>query len=242
MMLRRLNACFVIPFILAALLGSFSFGTYASAATPSPMIFDHIEDGTIYFKSGTSSGSLQSMNSRLYELVYLGTLYPKQGDPYFLVSGRSCRDCLEDRTIYALRPSGGKPSAFIYPGKIFEPKQRSLVLDSKAFFGKCIANRGDVYVVFQKERIDRRKGLQNSVFIAEAKPEYFEEHLLENQRISLDYTLRMVKSKQCHEVSGRNRMILSQPLDLKPRVNTDNDPDEEDSPENGESKPEELDP
>jgi hypothetical protein len=208
---------------------------------PIDLIFDHMEEDTIFLKSPAQDSKLRSIKTNLYDLTYLGTLRPAdKGLPYFLFSGKPCQNCLDDRAIFSVRPNGEKHNSFVFPGKIIDPKTKALVLESRAFFGKCLPRKGDVYVVFQREKIDRRRFLQPSVFIAEAASDHLEEVLLERRLPSIRTTLQMVKKGSCREVQGRNRVMLSIPLDLHPKNNSDNEDDDENDDEKEKSKPVDL--
>ena len=248
MKLNRLNRsksdpCFHLS--LSALLAFFLLAQShaATAAVPAGTLigFDHIEESTIFFNvpPDAKTGGVKPqkpLKTSLFDLSYLGILKADEGDSYFLFSGRPCQNCLEDRGIFAIRPSSAKPTSFVYPGKIFEPKSRALVLESRAFFGKCLSRKGDVLVVFQKEKVDRCPRLQMSVIIAEASKNYLSERLLERKLPSLNATLKLVKNKSCHEIEGRNRLMLNKPLDLHPRSNITNDDEGDDEDKDKEDK------
>jgi hypothetical protein len=148
---------------------------------------------------------------------------------------------MDDRMVYVMGPDGAKPTGFVYPGKILEPKTRALLLDSRTFFGRCLPRRGDVLLIFQKEKIDRRSALQSSVLIAEVQNGKLDETFLERHLPSLSATLKFVKKKICHEIEGRNRLMLSQPLDLHPHSEINHDEDSEKDEDKDENRDEEKD-
>jgi hypothetical protein len=190
---------------------------------PLPWEFDRVEGTTVFFKAN------KPMRTTLHDLRYLGELRPPQGTPYLLFTARPCQDCLQDKAIYVLRPEGGRPTHFVYPGRVLDPRTRQVLLESRSFFGRCLSSSpSEVFVTFQKERVDRRRSLQQSVFIAEAGRDHLEERLLERRLPSLDRTLRAVRAKQCREIEGRNRLMLSKPLDLTPRRGDDEERDGDD--------------
>lgn len=201
--------------------------------------FDRIEQSTIYFKPSPGAPPLKPLKTNLYDLSFLGSLKaPAGGSPYFLFSGKPCENCQVDREIYSIRASAEKPIAFVYPGKILDPATKKLLFESRAFFGQCLPKKRDVYVVYQTELVDRRRQrrLMNSVFIAEAGREYFQENLIEKRPPSIRPTLQLVKSKKCKEIDGRNRFMLTKPLDLHPHDNGNSD--DTDEPDEVETPPE----
>jgi hypothetical protein len=172
----------------------------------------------IFFKTDDAKQPTRVLKVELYDLTYLGVLAPPEGvtaEPRFLFSARPCENCIEDLGIYALRPSGGKPETFVHPGKIHEAKSRALVLESRAFFGKCARDKDDVLIIFQRERVDRRHGLQPSVLIAKIGPDYMVEKLIERRMPRLQDTLSRVRRKSCTEIEGRTRLMISKSIALR---------------------------
>lgn len=197
-----------------------------SSHAQSNVVFDRIELDKIFYRQNSPIRLFQPISTRLDELNYIGTLYPPKGLPYFIVSGIPCHDCMDNKAIYAIRPDSSKPIGFVYPGKILDPR-KGLVFQSRSFFGKCLPNRADVYVVFQRERVDRR-GMQSSVLIAQAEADHFNLELKERRGPSIRFTEKMVKQKHCFEIPGRNRRVLNKTLDLHPRGKANEDEESDD--------------
>ena len=232
---------FVFAFSFATLGGLETYGEASVTPAPLPVskvTFDRFEANTLFFKNENGAAP-KPVKTQLAEVLYLGTLNPPKGGlPYFLFSARSCQECLEDKAIYAIQPtSEGKPTSFVYPGKILDPKDKELLLEARAFYGKCLPHKGDVYVVYQKEKVDRRHQMQPSVFVAEPTENSLEEKLIERHFPKLPTTLQLVKKKSCVEISGRNRVMLSKPLNLTPRsLASDSEDDDTDPSKNKQSE------
>ncbi len=172
--------------------------------------FDRIEGSTLILKAVPGQATPSPIQTELYDLRYLGTLRPPADaptvPPYFLLTAKPCKTCALDSGIYAVRP-GGRTEPFVHPGKIIDPSSRSVALESRAFFGRCLyQSKNDLYVVFQKERVDRRAQMQPSVFVAEPGADHLQERLLERRLPRLQDTLKLVKAKQCQEIISRNRI------------------------------------
>jgi hypothetical protein len=222
----------IAPLILIL---SLAYGLSALAAETPPFEFDRVDGDKIYFK-GTGDVP-KPYRPGWVELSYLGTLSPGPGAlPYFLFVGRQCRDCPHDKALVLVRPPVGSAVAhltsFVYPGKIFDQRSRALGLESRGFFGKCIPGRKDVYVAFQKERVDRRNRLQSSVLVAEADDPHPREQLIERGMPRLETTLRQVRAKACTEIPGRNRIAAPIPLGdhsskLPPSTDDEDEADDE---------------
>jgi hypothetical protein len=193
-------------------------GSIAALSARAAIDFEREENGVVHFKSNADE-PVKPIQTQLHELLYVGAIRTESSAPYFLFSGRTCADCIEDRGVHVIRPGkpGGIVTSFVYPGKILDPETKELQLESRAFFGNCLPGKGDVYVVFQKERLGKNGRMQTSVFIAEPADDYLQEKLIERKLPKIDDAIRRVRSKACHEINGRNRIMVSQPIDLRPR-------------------------
>ncbi len=219
----------------------------SASLTPEPLTVEKIEgtkSGSIfYFKTLTSQNSIAPLQTSLYEAKPLGFIKPPEPvGPYLILSAKPCENCLHDQSIYLYNLAensvfGKKFSQYVYPGKIIDTKENKVVFDSRAFFGKCLPeNRSlekyfesqniqkpfkEFYIVFQKEKVDRRHGMQLSVFVAIPGQNYIHEKLIERHMPQLSWILQKVKSKQCHEIEGRNRKTFLQALELKIKKDED---------------------
>lgn len=133
-------------------------------------------------------------------------------DPVFIVSAKPCQSCPEDQAIYLITPKKKEKELrrVIYPGKIFEPDAGVLLYESRVFFGECLSEAKPVLVVFQKDKVDRRKFPQGSVLIAELdfnSVEILKETMVESRFPPIAKTLSLVKLGKCQEISTRNRKM-----------------------------------
>jgi hypothetical protein len=221
-----------------------------TAVAQASIEIDRVENNVIHFKAAEGAKAPDPLTLQAHDLTPIGSLQPSAGNPYFLLAGSPCRDCVQDRSIYVIRPNatgkGATRTSFVYPGKIVDTKSGVVLVESRSFYGKCLTGKGDVYVAFQKERIPRkRRGIstQLSVFVAEAGPDRIYEKLHDRGLPRIEQTLRQVRAKSCFEISGRQR--ATKPLiSLKPGASGADDDDDEDekkvpdSPESSESGPE----
>ncbi len=182
-----------------------------------------IQGTFLQFKVPDGSGLPSTLNTRLFELKYLGTLPPAQGAklPYVVIVGRPCENCENQRGVYLMRVDGVKSSQFVYPGKILDPKTRALLYESRAFWGRCLPKGETGYIAFQKERVDRRGGMPMSVFTAKPGAQFIDERLIERRLPRVQDALHYVKLKECFEISGSNRNMMSKRIDIVPRRGAD---------------------
>lgn len=223
----------------------------AAAAEPAPPLsplasgpaIDRIDGTKIFFKEES-----KPLGTDLHEIKPLGWLNPGEGSqPWLLLSAKPCQSCPQDTAVYMLRKDGSKRTHFVFPGRVNDPKSGESVLKSRAFYGKCLSGRGDVYVVVQEEKVDRRRGMQKSVFVAEPGKDIVNERLHERGYRSMERdAIRLANAKpekrSCHEIEGKSRLISRKPLDLNPRRGDDLDDntnsDEDDTPKENQTQTE----
>ncbi len=210
----------------------------AEAPSPSPLPFtaDRVEStpqGSRIHFSGQAAPPLQVP---LFELEILGKIQSSEGPGahYLVTSAKPCESCDQEKAVYLLRLQGGVPNQFVYPGRVIDPKSGKIVLQSRAFFGKCLrGSQDEAYVVFQKEQVDRRNGLRSSVYIAEPGKEFLVERLIARRMPSMDFALQQVRKKRCFEIPPRNRVITAKMMNLTPKREIEEiEPEEETTKEN----------
>lgn len=209
--------------VVCVVLCSLASVAQAAEATPSPapappkeIDIERIENNVVYLSVPSGISAPSSIKTDLSDIKHLGTLRADDGGfPYFLVSAKPCTDCAQESAIYLLRPGQGRVTSFVFPGRLLDSKTRAMLLESRAFFGRCLPGMGDAYVVFQKERVDRRKSLQASVYVASVAKDRIDERLIERGLPSINHALNNVKHKKCKEVEGRYRVVNRKPLELR---------------------------
>jgi hypothetical protein len=176
-----------------------------SPITPTQVEVSRVEGSTIYF----NQGQLTPLKTSFFDLELLGVLrHPQQRLPYLLLSGASCRNCAVAKMLVLLRADGKFPLTLVYPGRIRDRKNSQTVFEGRAFYGECIAGKAPVYVMYQKERVDRRKFLQQSAFVAEVEEHGIDERLIVRHMPSLTQVLKGVKKKRCFEIAGFERQSV----------------------------------
>ena len=210
---------------------------------------DRVENSTVYFKAPSPGASpLPSVVTPFQEIQALGILGPtpltlstpvNPKEHYLLAAARTCPGCGTDRAVYLMKLTGGKPIQFTHPGRLVDPKTGAVTLDSRAFYGHCLTGAEDVYLAFQKERIDRKKRrvrIENSVFIARIESDFVHEELLHKGFPSLGAVIARVKTGSCWEVPGRHRQQSGPIVSLRVDQGDDSDDDVDES-ESGVKKP-----
>ncbi len=198
-----------------------AFGSPERPALSEPGVFRgaiqvaKVEQGVITFAAQSGAQAPGELKTGLHDVEVLGPIYSRaQGAPEFpavLVSGLPCAGCEERRglTLLSLRPQV-RPLHFVYPGRVRDRKTGQTLYQSRAFFGSCLSNRNDVYIVFQTEKVDRRgHRMRPSVFVAEVTAQGNYEKLLSQHAPRLDSVLKRVRSKDCTEIRGKDRSSIA---------------------------------
>jgi hypothetical protein len=184
------------------------------------------------------------------ELTLIGGLQLESQHPTFFFSVKNCAATPCQKNLLSIHPVPKAPGSlpvqiYVFPGRILDARTGELVLESRAFLGKCHPNYGEAYWVFQREKIDRKRGLVSSVFVAEARESetstsFLAEKLIEKRRAPRVKALApFIKQKKCIEITGIHRTQLRRPLDLRPRHSLDeDDSDEERTPESQDAEKE----
>lgn len=202
------------------------------ALAAGPLEFDQVDGSKIVLKHGGETPEPRiTIETKLKEMKFMGILRGPTERVWVLAAGKLGNELSAESHIFAFPSDKTKSTHFSYPGKILDPKTRATLFESRAFFGKCMTGPGEEYIVFQRERLDRKRSLQPSVFIAKPGPTYLTEEIIERRLPNIQTTLKLVKSKQCFEIEGRNRLMLRKAMDLKPRRGMNDEEEEEEAAE-----------
>jgi len=212
--------------------------TTAAWAAPEPSLnLDRIDGNTLIFQAG------KPLKTNLFGLKFLGVLHDAGEPPFLVISGRNCKDCSTELQVHLVRRDGELTQTFVHPGKVTDPKTGSVLLESRAFFGKCLPGQADSYVVLQKELIEKkRRGsrvrlTETSLFTAQPEAGRLSEKLTELRSVgSLTSRQRevlgQVKANRCSEIPGTSRLATLKPLDVKNHrldIEAEEDVEEDDS-------------
>lgn len=203
---------------------------------------------TIEFQAPAGREKIRPLNlAPLVEPLFIFWLRPStEAVPYLLVSAASQE--AGERSLYVVRADGGlAPQRVTFPGRVLDPKSREVVHESHAFYGRCMAGQEhDALILYQRDRNDRKRRLQTSVYVAEAAPGMLRERLIERRMPSLSSLQDRVRRRQCKEVPGRNRLfdaaffqLRNQRADLPDDDEDDEKSDEKNDETNGDKSEQE---
>lgn len=158
--------------------------------------FEKVVGQTIYFSNA------KQFKTNLYDLKYIGQLKTENKAPYLILSGRSCTDCDENISIYIHSPSDGQmkseteQSRYAYPGKEYDYMDKSLLFESRMFYGDCLKGKGSCVIWVQKQ-LNEKGVFENNTFILEIFNDNLKETTIKN-----DALLKDLLNNKCTELSG----------------------------------------
>jgi hypothetical protein len=177
-----------------------------------------VHDGYIQIQK---EGKTLSFESKAKKAEWLNWIESKDS-AYLLYRTENCpiTDCTDPKPLLHIRrihPSLVSEQTLPYPGKITDHESGQILFKSRVFYGECLQESSDpVIASFQEERIDRRRGFQNSVSTLVLSPDNLKDQYYDKKLPKLAFTLKLLKSKKCQEIPGETRTQLKRKIDLSP--------------------------
>ncbi len=207
-----------MPILLLVMLSSLSLAR-AEEPAPQPITefqVDRVEGSTLHFKIPESQKKLPPLKTAIFEIEPLGVIQ-NNADPYLILAGLPCETCKNNKSVFMIRADDGSSRhgtalTIHYPGVVKDREKGAVLHRSRAFFGKCLPSKNEGLFIFQEEKVDRRRFLQHSVFVAEIQGDKIKEELIASRRLpSINNALKLVKSKHCQEIKGTERPTIRFP-------------------------------
>lgn len=228
---QRLTNCALLYLLLGALI---PLGTVQAATGVESVQFLRENGSFAHFSTPNPAPSAPPLEIRIplpagiSELALIGGLQLESQHPTFFFSVKNCAANPCQKNLLSIHPIPKAPGSlpvqtYVFPGRIQDARTGELVLESRAFLGKCHPHFGEAYWVFQREKVDRKRGLVSSVFVAEVRESenstsFLSERLIEKRSAPRIKALApLIKQKKCIEITGIHRTQLRRPLDLRPR-------------------------
>ena len=92
----------------------------------------------------------KELQTKLFELKYIGVIPSQKKEPFFIVSGRGCQGCDANISIYIHSPSDGSmeyeatQERFSHPGVLKNIFTKQIIAKSRAFFGEVLPGKNGV--------------------------------------------------------------------------------------------------
>ena len=146
------------------------------------------------------------ISTRLYEMKYVESLLDRNGNTYFVVSGKTCSNCDENISIFIINlqdtitPIDDLPK-YSYPGKELNYENHKLVFDSELFIGRGI-NKGDstISLVWVQKEMNSKENLDSSMFIVDIFNGKIRERIIKPQ--SLEFKQNLLILKKFKKIKG----------------------------------------
>jgi len=157
----------------------------------------------IHFQNG------KKLETKLYAVKVISTLSAKSRAPFLIISGRGCRGCDANISLYFHSPDDGPMKGeayqprYSYPGKEFYYMDGKLLSEHRFFFGECLSNMAEAAVWFQNDFDEGKE--KKFVFIVYVDEDTLIEQSIEYDLPNIEDTLNLVREGKCHEIEGEDR-------------------------------------
>jgi len=146
------------------------------------------------------------INTKLFDMSYLCSLCDGAGEAFFVLSGRTCRDCDENIAIFIFTPTDTlKPVSellkYTYPGKEYDYENSQLIYESKLFVGRNANSKSsaDFLIWLQSEKSNSNK-MDSSIFIVDVFNNKIREQRISSREQKYKEKLNLLKN--CKEIKG----------------------------------------
>ena len=163
-------------------------------------IFDKVENGKLVFKNG------RTLDTKLFELAFIGQISLDNKSPYFILSGRDCNECDANISIYIHSPNDGQlkvdhgQNRFQYPGMEKDYETESVLYISRAFYGQVLENiKG---VIWYENKLLKNGKMGRSVFLLHINNGSLKDTTYDDNG-KLRETINLLKKGKCSEITGR---------------------------------------
>jgi hypothetical protein len=159
-----------------------------------------IKSTVVYFENG------QQLDTKLYNLKYVGQVDLRPNSPICIFSGNECEDCDDGNAIFLFTPAEKKKmitpelAPYDYPGREYADGDSTLLYESRMFYGNVLPDVENGIIWYQNMLTD--DGYQQSVYLIKIKNGKIEEALLLDNLPIIDATLQLAQEKKCTEVTG----------------------------------------
>lgn len=148
----------------------------------------------------------KELQTKLFELKYIGVIPSQKKEPFFIVSGRGCQGCDANISIYIHSPSDGSmeyeatQERFSHPGVLKNIFTKQIIAKSRAFFGEVLPGKNGV--IWFTDYLSKSNEWKRGVFIAGIVDDKVDSKILTNKMPNIDQTLKLVSLKKAAEISG----------------------------------------
>ncbi|TAE35388.1 MAG: hypothetical protein EAY66_08990 [Sphingobacteriales bacterium] len=166
----------------------------------SEWLFDKVDGSKLIFKDG------HTFETNLFELEYIGQVSADNKAPHLIFSGRDCKVCDANISIYIHSPADGKliidhgQNLYQYPGTEKDYDTDSVLYISRAFYGQVLKNINGV-IWYENKLLENGK-MGRFVFLTHIKNGTLKDTTYEDTG-KLDQTIILKNQGLCKEIKGR---------------------------------------
>lgn len=131
---------------------------------PNELQVTGIDSASVLFDDGSR------FRTNLYELEFIAQLPTKTKIPFLILTGRQCKLCDANISIYIHSPSDGsfktehQQERYGLPGKLHNWEDGELIAESRAFYGEVFPNNYGVFW-YQREHNENSTWVESTYFV-----------------------------------------------------------------------------
>ena len=146
------------------------------------------------------------INTRLYDMNYIETLKDSLGNSFIVLSGRTCKECDENISIFILNPEDtlrplSELPKYSYPGKEYDYENNQLNFESRLFIGDYLNSIcHSICLIWLQKFKNSSNELDSSMFIVDVFNGQLREREIKSQ--SQEYSGNLQYLINCKEIKG----------------------------------------
>ncbi len=164
-------------------------------------LFERVEGSKLVFQNGNA------VETKLFDLKYVGQLEVADKAPYLIFSGRYCSNCDAIISIYVYSPSDKQlqvergQNRYQYPGVVRDYHTDRIRYSSRAFYGQVMENTNGI--VWYESRIMENGENGDFVYLVNLKNGELKDTIYPYNG-EMDQTMALLKKGVCKEIPGRH--------------------------------------
>jgi len=168
--------------------------TPSSTKAQEAWIFRKTSGSMLEFSNG------KGLNTRLWNLEYIGQISNGDDAPYILYSGNSCKNCESKIYLHYLAPSDKKNKLvrYQYPGTIIT--NGKTLYRARMFYGEVL--KGRYGLINYQEQYVSDDFMRKTAFLVSLKDGVTKHSVLSNSG-KIRETLELLEEGKCKEIEGR---------------------------------------
>lgn len=162
-------------------------------------VFDKVSGSVLQFKNG------KGINTRLYDLKYIGQISNGDKIPFFIYTGRSCNNCGPDQNrIFVYSPSDTSAiengtGRYKLPDTWRNAKGKAFY-KSRVFYGQVLKETRGLLIYQEHSTYEVHPTVNKSIFLVNVNDGAKKHYIIHKETGEFKETLQLLKDGRCKEI------------------------------------------